>query len=236
MAMAELHAETALPWRADANGIAYGGFWRRVVAWIIDWLIVSTTVSIVLLVVAAFVPNLGKVVKLETPLGWFTTERTIDNKTSTAKETNGQTITNTEEIVQKTVLGTWTYHYKITSTVKDHHGSYSSTVTTGRQIDPVSKEEKIGVDSDDIAIIVLMIYWMLMEASRYQASIGKLAVGLKVTDEAGQPLTLPRAVARNLLKIVSMLILGIGFLMAGWTRRKQALHDKLGDCYLVRSR
>ena len=219
--------------RIDANGVTFGGFWRRVVAWIIDWVIVSSAVSILFLVIAAFVPDLGKSVRLAVPFDALTTEQTIDSKTTDGRAPNGATVTTTKKIVQTTVLGKWTYYYKVTSTTKDGPGSSRTTNTTRRQIDPFTGQDIKGAGLNNIILLVMIIYWILMEWSPYQASVGKLAFGMKVTDAAGNRLTLPKATARNLLKIVSALIFGIGFLMAGWTKRKQALHDKIVSCYVV---
>jgi uncharacterized RDD family membrane protein YckC len=57
--------------------------------------------------------------------------------------------------------------------------------------------------------------------------------GMQVVDRDGQRLSLPTAIGRNLLKSLSAAILFIGFMMAGWTRRKQALHDKIMNCFVV---
>ncbi|POZ52300.1 serine/threonine protein kinase [Methylovulum psychrotolerans] len=77
------------------------------------------------------------------------------------------------------------------------------------------------------------LYFAGMESSGYQATPGKLAVGLKVTDLKGRRLSFARASGRFFGKIVSSLTLGIGFLMAGFTQRKQALHDKMAGCLVL---
>ena len=59
-------------------------------------------------------------------------------------------------------------------------------------------------------------------------------LGLKVTDLAGNRITFARASGRFFGKILSGMILGIGFLMAGFTARKQALHDILAGCLVLR--
>ena len=69
-----------------------------------------------------------------------------------------------------------------------------------------------------------------MESSKYMASLGKLALGIKVTDESGERLSILRSLARNISKVLSLLTLFIGFMMAGWTARKQALHDIISKC------
>lgn len=83
-------------------------------------------------------------------------------------------------------------------------------------------------------IVILWLYFALCESSAWQATPGKLALGLRVTDEYGQRIGFGRATGRYFGKYISALILGIGFLMAGWTARKQALHDLMAGCCVVR--
>lgn len=85
-----------------------------------------------------------------------------------------------------------------------------------------------------LGIVVVWLYFALCEASAWQATPGKLALGLRVTDEWGQRIGFARATGRTFGKCISALILGVGFLMAGWTVRKQALHDLMAGCCVVR--
>jgi uncharacterized RDD family membrane protein YckC len=82
--------------------------------------------------------------------------------------------------------------------------------------------------------IIGLLYFPLLESSRLRATPGKLACGLMVVDEDGRQIGFARAFGRNIGKIVSALIFGIGFLMAGWTRRKQALHDMMAGCLVLK--
>jgi uncharacterized RDD family membrane protein YckC len=87
-------------------------------------------------------------------------------------------------------------------------------------------------------ILVLGInvcYYSFMESSNSQATIGKKAVGIKVTDLNGEKISLANAIGRYFSKFVSALILGIGYLMAGFTEKKQALHDMIASTLVVRS-
>ncbi len=79
------------------------------------------------------------------------------------------------------------------------------------------------------------IYEAAMESSKYQATLGKMALGLKVTDLEGRRISFLRATARHFAKILSGLILMIGFIMAGFTERKQALHDMIAGTLVVRT-
>ena len=74
-----------------------------------------------------------------------------------------------------------------------------------------------------------------MESSSKQATLGKMAMGLKVTDLDGQRIGLVKAINRNLGKIISYVLLGIGFFMAGFTKKKQGLQDKMVATLVVRS-
>lgn len=81
--------------------------------------------------------------------------------------------------------------------------------------------------------LVKYLYFSLFESSRSQATPGKMALGIIVTDGRYQRITFARALGRNLGKILSGMILMIGYLMAGFTTRKQALHDLLADCVVI---
>jgi uncharacterized RDD family membrane protein YckC len=85
-----------------------------------------------------------------------------------------------------------------------------------------------------LALMLSWIYYASMESSTWQATLGKKILGLKVTDLAGNRITFARASGRFFGKILSGMILGIGFLMAGFTARKQALHDILAGCLVLR--
>ena len=85
-----------------------------------------------------------------------------------------------------------------------------------------------------LALMLGWIYYASMESSSWQATLGKKILGLKVTDLAGNRITFARASGRFFGKILSGMILGIGFLMAGFTARKQALHDILAGCLVLR--
>jgi uncharacterized RDD family membrane protein YckC len=85
-----------------------------------------------------------------------------------------------------------------------------------------------------LAIIWSWLYFALFENSQLRATLGKKACGLLVTNEHGERISFGRATGRYFAKIISGLIIGIGFMMAGWTRRKQALHDLICDTLVVR--
>jgi uncharacterized RDD family membrane protein YckC len=85
-----------------------------------------------------------------------------------------------------------------------------------------------------ITIAGYYLYYAFMESSANQATVGKIALGLKVTDEEGNRISFGRALGRTVAKILSALILFMGFVMAGFTDRKQALHDKIAHTLVVK--
>lgn len=85
-----------------------------------------------------------------------------------------------------------------------------------------------------LAIVFNWLYYALLESSAWQATLGKKALGLEVTDMNGQRISFARATGRYFGKIVSAFILMIGFIMAGFTAQKQALHDMMAGCLVIR--
>ncbi|UII22277.1 RDD family protein [Fulvivirga ligni] len=79
-----------------------------------------------------------------------------------------------------------------------------------------------------------ILYYSLMESSGNQATLGKMAVGLKVTDLNGERLTFGKAIVRNVCKILSTIVLYIGWIIAGFTEKKQALHDILASTLVLK--
>lgn len=79
------------------------------------------------------------------------------------------------------------------------------------------------------------LYYAYLESGEKQATWGKQALGIYVTDLAGQRVTFGRATGRFFARIVTGLIpLGIGFIMAGFTERRQALHDMIASTLVLR--
>ena len=75
-----------------------------------------------------------------------------------------------------------------------------------------------------------------MEASLKQATYGKLAMGIKVTNEAGNPIGTAKAFGRNFSKLLCIMTLGIGYLMGFFDKRQQCLHDKIAGTLVVKGR
>ena len=88
--------------------------------------------------------------------------------------------------------------------------------------------------ADMIMIVVAWLYYAVMESSANQASLGKMVIGIVVTDTDGNRLSFGRASARYFAKFLSFITLMIGFIMAAFTKRKQALHDIMAGCLVIR--
>jgi uncharacterized RDD family membrane protein YckC len=87
-----------------------------------------------------------------------------------------------------------------------------------------------------VSTVVSWLYYALMESSAKQATLGKMALGIMVTDLEGRRIGFGRATGRYFAKILSALILGIGFLMAAFTARKQGLHDMIAGTLVIRGK
>lgn len=85
-----------------------------------------------------------------------------------------------------------------------------------------------------LAVVFNWLYYALLESSAWQATIGKKTLGLEVTDMAGHRISFGRATGRFFGKIISGMILWIGYIMAGFTAQKQALHDMMAGCLVMR--
>lgn len=84
------------------------------------------------------------------------------------------------------------------------------------------------------AWLFTFLYWPVMHASGMQATLGKAMLGLRVTGYQGNRISFLRALGRELSKILSGAVLMVGYLVAGFTARKQALHDLVASTYVVR--
>jgi len=85
--------------------------------------------------------------------------------------------------------------------------------------------------------LLVFAYRVTMESSVFQATLGKLAVRLKVTDLEGKRISFGRASGRYFAKWLSALALGLGYLMVAFDNQKQGLHDRMaGTLVLYRDR
>ena len=83
-------------------------------------------------------------------------------------------------------------------------------------------------------IVLPWLYSAFQESSPTQATLGKKMLGIRVTDLEGNRVSFGQASGRHFGKILSNMVCSIGFLMAGFTEKKQALHDMLASTLIVR--
>ena len=107
----------------------------------------------------------------------------------------------------------------------------------------VTEEQAVGMIAGFVAAIfsamiavwvISLLYFSLMESSKTQGSLGKMAMGIKVTDLEGQRISFGKAFLRSIGKVVSQMIMYIGYIMAAFTEKKQALHDIIASTLVVK--
>jgi uncharacterized RDD family membrane protein YckC len=86
-----------------------------------------------------------------------------------------------------------------------------------------------------LQLAVTLAYFARWESAASGATFGKKLLGIRVIDETGRQVSFGRALARNLGKILSSAICGLGFLFVAFTMRKCAWHDSLAGCLVVKS-
>jgi uncharacterized RDD family membrane protein YckC len=84
-----------------------------------------------------------------------------------------------------------------------------------------------------LLVIVPWLYFAGFESSRSQATPGKVLMSLVVTDMQGSKPTFARTTLRFFLKFISALIIFVGFLMIGFTKKHQGLHDRIAGCLVL---
>ncbi|MUG44326.1 RDD family protein [Paenibacillus woosongensis] len=83
------------------------------------------------------------------------------------------------------------------------------------------------------AILLPWLYYAILESSKLQGTFGKKALGIIVVDQNYERVTFLRASGRFWSRIISMLTIYVGYIMAAFTQRKQALHDIIAKTYVV---
>lgn len=91
-----------------------------------------------------------------------------------------------------------------------------------------------------IALVMLIhladwLYSATLESSAWQATLGKKLLGLKVSDAHGNRLSFARATARHFGKYLSSFLF-LGFILVGFTEKKQGLHDLIAGTLVIRNR
>ena len=84
-----------------------------------------------------------------------------------------------------------------------------------------------------VSLVVTWLYSSLLESSSWQGTVGKKLIGLRVTDLDGRRISFGKATGRHFGKILSSLICLVGFIMAAFTEKHQALHDQLAGTLVL---
>ncbi len=88
--------------------------------------------------------------------------------------------------------------------------------------------------SSPLFIVTGWLYYALLESSpTYQSTFGKFVLKLRVTNINNKKISFGKASGRHFAKFISAILFGIGFLMVGFTKEKQGLHDKAAGTFVV---
>ena len=101
-------------------------------------------------------------------------------------------------------------------------------------LSPITARYVTGIAFIFVLTVGAWLYCAFSESSHYRATLGKRIVGLQVLTSTGGQLSFGQATVRHFMKFLSLFTAAVGFMMAGWTRRRQALHDMPSDCVVVR--
>jgi uncharacterized RDD family membrane protein YckC len=96
--------------------------------------------------------------------------------------------------------------------------------------------EKMDPTANLLSILVFWLYFALMESSERGATVGKMAMGLRVVTGDGKRLTFLNATGRYFAKILSGILFCIGYIMVGFTERKRGLHDMIANTLVIKTR
>ena len=89
--------------------------------------------------------------------------------------------------------------------------------------------------ASEISPTVALARAAFTESSNRRATVGKRIIGLQVVTSSGGKLSFGQASVRHFMKFLSLFTVAVGFLMAAWTKRHQALHDMPADCVVIRT-
>lgn len=104
----------------------------------------------------------------------------------------------------------------------------------GLPLVPDVKDYEARLKINFISLVLGWLYYAGFESSAYQATPGKQMMGIFVTDTEGYDITFSRATGRFFGRLLSGLILLLGYIMAGFTERRQALHDIIAKTLVLK--
>lgn len=103
-------------------------------------------------------------------------------------------------------------------------------------VDQPLREGILGILGVPIYLIIPWLYYAILESSKIRGTVGKMALELEVVDENNNTISFWRATGRYFSKFISALVLLLGFVLAGFTEKKQALHDLIANTYVIKKR
>ena len=118
--------------------------------------------------------------------------------------------------------------------VQQTGSQYAAALAALTQVPSSASDSNWVAQGREVALTALYTVWL--ESSAWQATLGKKILGLHVVDLGGQRITFWKSASRNFNKSISSLILGIGYLMPLWTAKRQALHDRMARCLVIKKR
>ena len=110
-------------------------------------------------------------------------------------------------------------------------GGFASTLDAANSEDVMAGTQLASIG---ISVVLGWLYYAIMESSGNQATLGKMALGLVVTDMSGNRISFARATGRHFAKFLSSITLLIGYIMIGFTERKQGLHDMVAGTLVTK--
>tara|TARA_B100000945_G_C19980924_1_gene412080 strand:+ start:67 stop:516 length:450 start_codon:yes stop_codon:yes gene_type:complete len=99
--------------------------------------------------------------------------------------------------------------------------------------DPYVTDYELEIVINIMSVVTWWLYSAVFESSNFMATPGKMALGIVVTDYQNQKISFAQASGRHFGKIISGIIIGIGFIMAAFTEKKQGLHDIMSGTLIV---
>ncbi|WP_059042131.1 RDD family protein [Paenibacillus rubinfantis] len=78
-----------------------------------------------------------------------------------------------------------------------------------------------------------LLYFVILPATAWQGTVGKLAVGAKIVDANGDRISVLRSLCRYFAQILSALVLFIGYIMIAFSAEKRGLHDWICDTFVI---
>ncbi|WP_434952228.1 RDD family protein [Shewanella sp. HL-SH4] len=86
----------------------------------------------------------------------------------------------------------------------------------------------------DAGLLMLGLYYLVIEATPLQGTLGKFVLGIKVCDEFNNRITIRQNMLRNLGRIFTFFTMLLGYITVPFRKDKRALHDLVSDTYVLK--